>query len=192
MINILFDSLPETVSVDGRDYFIITDFREWIKFHEMHSDADLTDMEKVMLSLEWYEDDIPDNIENAIKALGHFLAAYDIYPEGKLDDARDITKPQAFSFAQDAGDIYSAFRQYYNIDLQKVKYMHWYEFRSMFDNLPGDCEIKQKMYYRTLDAGKIKDKKERKRVREIQEKIRIIDKKKPRYVDDYDIGDVFG
>ena len=34
-MNVLFDSFPETVEVQGKKYKIVTDFREWIKFSEL-------------------------------------------------------------------------------------------------------------------------------------------------------------
>lgn len=188
MINPLYDSFPDHVVVHGQEYKVITDFREWIRFLALVK-SDLPEIVKLELMLEWYLDDRPEDLEAAITALGQFLGAYELYEED-FEENSQHSKEQAFSFEQDASDIYSAFLAVYGIDIQEVEYMHWYKFRTLFDSLPGETEIKRKIHYRTMDANQIKDKDERARVRSIQDKIRIKDKKK-KDIDDYEIGDMF-
>lgn len=190
-MNPIYEQFPDTVLVDGTEYRIVTDFRDWIKLCDLIETDEVPETEKPRLMLEWYEDDIPDDIEKAVTALGEFLAAYKLY-EGTTKQKTSGKSKRAFSFSQDAGDIFSAFFVYYNMDLSKVKYMHWWKFRTLFDSLPSDSEIKQKMYYRTLDPGTIKNKDERKRVIEIQQRIKLKELNRHEYVDDYEIGDVFG
>lgn len=67
--------------------------------------------------------------------------------------------------------------------------MHWWEFRSLFDWLPDGTEIKQRIMYRSIDPGTIRDKDERKRIKKIQRAVAL--KKKQRKLDDYEIGDMF-
>lgn len=189
MINPLYDPFPDHVVVQGQEYEVVTDFREWIKFYALVK-SDLPDIIKLELMLEWYLDDVPEDTEEAIAALGRFLGAYELYEKEGSDEETGQPNVQAFSFEQDASDIYSAFLSAYGIDIQDVEYMHWYKFRTLFDSLPGETEIKRKMHYRTMDTGKIKDKDERARVRMIQDKIRIKNRKK-KNVDDYEIGDTF-
>ena len=54
-----------------------------------------------------------------------------------------------------------------------VDYMHWWKFRALLDGLRDDTEIKRRMYYRSVDTSKIKNKDERKRIRRIQAEIRL-------------------
>lgn len=192
-MNVLCDHFPEYVNVHGCRYKIETDFREWIRFSNLVCDEYVPWQMKVELMLQWYRRDIPEDIEAAIYALGDFLSARELYSnlhEEDKQDAMDVNDKPAFSFEEDAGCIYSAFRESYGIDLETVKYMHWWKFSTLFDGLPEDTEIKQRIYYRTLDPKSIKDKEERKRVKRIQERIRLRGKKKG-YVNDYSIGDVF-
>lgn len=111
------------------------------------------------------------------------------------DDLEDEEEGQqkrgkpVFSFSEDAGCIYAAFREAYGIDLQQIDYMHWWEFRSLFDWLPDGTEIKQRIMYRSIDPGTIRDKDERKRIKKIQRAVAL--KKKQRKLDDYEIGDMF-
>ena len=146
---------------------------------------------KCGLLLQWYLDQIPDDIEAAIYALGDFLMCKRMYQddlEDKEEEQQRSGKP-VFSFSEDAGCIYAAFREAYGIDLQQIDYMHWWEFRSLFDWLPDGTEIKQRIMYRSIDPGTIRDKDERKRIKKIQRAVAL--KKKQRKLDDYEIGDMF-
>lgn len=65
--------------------------------------------------------------------------------------------------------------------------MHWWEFRCLFQGLPDDTGIKQRIRYRGIDLGSIKDKAERRRIRRIQNEIRLPSEK----MSDYEIGNAF-
>ena len=67
--------------------------------------------------------------------------------------------------------------------------MHWWKFRILFDGLPEDTEIKQRMMYRGIDLRMIKSKDERSRIRKIQQSIALRGKKKK--INDYEIGEFF-
>lgn len=187
MLNVLYEEFPDYVLVHGIQYRIETDFREWIRFSELVEDDQVPWQIKVELMLRWYCDCIPDDPESAIYALGDFLAARNLY--GADEVIKNDKREPAFSFSDDSGCIYSAFVDCYGIDLQRIPYMHWWKFRTLFDGLPHNTEIKQRIMYRTTDANSIKDKEERKRVKRIQREITL--KKKNRYISDYEIGDAF-
>lgn len=189
-MNVLYQEFPEYLEIDGEKYPIETDFREWIRFSALVEDEEISWITKIQLMMQWFLEKIPDDLEAAIYAMGDFLTAKRLYrddPEENLNKERDL-KP-AFSFEEDAGCIYSAFVECYGIDLQTVHYMHWWKFKTLFDWLPEETEIKQRIKYRTTDTNTIKDPEERKRVRRIQEAIAL--RKKKRILDDYEIGDVF-
>lgn len=190
MLNVLYEQFPKSVRVCGMSYPIATDFREWIRFSELIDDESVPWEVKCRLMLQWYQKQIPDDLEAAVYALGDFLSARKLYSATEENDSNEkgIDKP-VFSFSEDAGCIYSAFIDSYGIDLQTVVYMHWWKFRILFDGLPEDTEIKQRMMYRGIDPKTIKDKAERKRVQKIQRQIAL--RKRTRKVNDYDIGDMF-
>lgn len=187
-MNILYERFPNTVYVNGRNYPVETDFREWIRFTELVEDDTVPWQIKCNLLLQWYTKEIPKDIEGAICALGEFLKCQR-NTEQKKEETESREAEPVFSFVEDAGSIYAAFRETYGIDLQKVSYMHWWEFRTLFDWLPDDTGIKQVMMYRGVDIGTIEDKKERKRIQKIQNAFAL--KKKRRKMTDYEIGDVF-
>lgn len=188
MFNSLYEKFPEGVWVGGKYHEIETDFREWIRFSELIEDDDVPEQVKCELMLQWYRD-IPENLGEALIALGKFLSADELYPDSSNRSQKSRNRQPVFSFQEDAGCIYSAFVECYGIDLQKISYMHWWKFRVLLDGLPENTEIKQRMIYRSVDLSEIKDRDERKRIKKIQKEIAI--RKKCSKIDDYDIGDVF-
>ena len=188
LLNVLYENFPEYVTVQGIQYPIETDFREWIRFAELIEDESVPWQVKLNFVFGWFLEEVPNDLEAAIYALGYFLTARKLYSGTEQRNTEKVIKP-AFSFQEDAGCIYSAFIECYDIDLQTVEYMHWWKFKTLFDWLPEDTEIKQRIRYRTTDINSIKDKDERKRVKKIQDAIAL--NKKTYYLDDFDIGDVF-
>ncbi|MCB5755779.1 hypothetical protein DWY35_11890 [Ruminococcus sp. AF25-13] len=185
-MNILIDKFPEFVSVDGKEYPVETDFRKWIRLMKLVEDDSVPENVKCGLMMQWYTDAIPDDLEAAIDALGEFLA---MNPGEKEEIAPVQSSKQVYSYEEDMTWIYSAFREVYGIDLQKIEYMHWWEFQTLFTGLPESTEIKQRMMYRSIDLRTVKDKDERKRIKRIQDAIAL--KKRKRKMTDYEIGDMF-
>ena len=72
-MNILYERFPESVAVNGKDYPVVTDFREWIRFSELVEDETVPWQIKCRLLLQWYTEQIPEDIESAVYALGNFL-----------------------------------------------------------------------------------------------------------------------
>lgn len=185
-MNILFEEFPDSVCVNGENYPIETDFREWIRFIQLVEDDEVPWQIKCQLMMQWYTDGMPDDLEGAVQALGDFLA---MKPENaEEEEVSGSASKQLYSFEQDAECIYSAFREVYGINLQTISYMHWWEFQTLFIGLPEKTEIKQRIMYRNTDLRDIKDKDERKRIQKIQ---RAISLKKNRKMTDYEIGDMF-
>ena len=198
-MNVLFESFPKTVEVSGKEYRIVTDFREWIKFMELLRSIEQFTPRILNMILEWYVDDRPEDVVASVTALQKFLCAEEINQEGKERSAEDWedgteaeagSPAEAFSFRQDAICIYSAFMEVYGIDIETIPYMHWWKFLVLFWGLPADTEIKERIHYRTVDLSTVKNKEERERIKKIRKKIAIKDPR--RKLNDYQIGDVFG
>lgn len=121
-MNILYEQFPEEVKVNGEYYPIVTDFREWIRFTELVEDDSVPWRMKCGLLLQWYLDQVPEDIEAAIYALGDFLMCKRMYQDDLEDEEEEQQKSgkPVFSFSEDAGCIYAAFREAYGIDLQQM------------------------------------------------------------------------
>lgn len=171
MINLLFEPLPDTVEVSGNFYRIATDFRDWIAFFDMLADEEITSRQKISLALQWFTDEIPDNITESYNALISFASCDGIHFRQESEKSVNSPESPSLSWLYDSAYVLGAFRQVYNIDLIRVEYMHWWEFSALFEALPEDTMIKKRMAYRQIKTSEIKDKNERKRIAKIKRSV---------------------
>lgn len=190
-MNLMYEELPMSIFLEGEEIPIVTDFREYVKLIDILEDTDLSPYEKRFFVSQFFIKGPPDNFEGAIDALAEFATMKVLnnsqheYDEGNGDIR---VKKELYSFKVDYPFIFSAFLHDYGINIRTVKYMHWWEFRMLFDGLSEDTEIKQRIMYRNIDLSKIKDREERKRIERIQRSIKLPDDT----LSDYDIGEAFG
>lgn len=171
-MNILIDLVPQTVTIEGEDYKINSDFRTSILFELLMQDNSIGEEEKIFMALDLYYSVIPTNINMAIdKMLWFYRCGKDIKEYKGTGKGRGIT--QIYSFEYDDDYIYSAFLDQYGIDLQDIPYLHWWKFKAMFKSLKEDNEIVKIMGYRAMDMSKIKDKEEKAYYRKMKELYKI-------------------
>lgn len=185
---LLYDELPTAVSVNGKGFYIVTDFREWIRFIDLAEATDITARDKVRFALEWYEDYVPADTEKAISALTTFLQGK--YPEedtGTETDRKSENPVPVFSYSYDAEAIFSDFMRFYNIDLLEVEYLHWWKFKALLNNLPDDSKFVWLVRHRSINLAEIEDKKERDRIADIKKRIAL----PTTIMRDEDIGNAF-
>ena len=188
-MNLLYDALPDTVTVDGKAYRIYTDYRDWLRFYDMQEDDGLSKREKLLLMLEWYMDKPPAAcLEEALEALIEFATRSEEQSQQRQSDSGRKTTDRVLSWQYDAAYVYAAFLSVYHMDLQQVEQMHWHLFLGLFDALPDETPIKQRMGYRSVNLAEIKNKNERLRIRKIQDRIRIPQPE----LDGYQCGAFFG
>lgn len=181
LYNILVDKLPESVYVDGTQYRIHTDFRDWIAFFLMHEDKDLNDIEKVYIAMSWYIDQ-PKNSVAAYQALQEF-ASCESMPKSKRTGTSNTL---VFSYLHDSPYLFADFLRFYQINLQTAQ-LHWFAFNALFEGMPEDSSTKQRIAYRTVNIAAIKNKEERARIAKIQRAVAI-----PRDpLNAYEVGNLF-
>ena len=206
-MNVFYEDLPETLKINGKEYPIITDFREWIRFSDMLK-SDLQPQYKLEFLAEMFLEDVPDlyteeGIEEVMDSITSFLSLEALeFPDqysGELEEVeefdekpeeveyKDATEKKAIYYEQDAPYIISAFRREYQVNLLSVPYMHWWEFRMLLDGLSEESQIKKRIYWRTCDESKM-EKKERMEILKIRRSITIPEEE---YVSDEDIGNAF-
>ncbi len=158
-MNMLLNTLPRIVFIDGRKYTINSDFRISIKFELLMQNKDLSKNEKLIKALKLYYPIIPKNINMAIEKIIYF------YKAGKEDkEVKGIGNKVSniiYSFEYDDDYIYSAFLSQYGIDLNSIKYLHWWKFKALFKSLNNSNEIVKIMEYRAIDLNQIKDKEQK-------------------------------
>lgn len=190
-MNLFYEDYPESITVDGDKIRIRTDFREYIRFIDLLKTDEMKDSEKWQYIIQYFYDQ-PKNIAGALDGLVDFInleqLRENISENNEDNPEEDSNDKPLFSFCYDYPYILSGFLSAYGINLRTVDYMHWWEFRLLFDGLPEDTEIKKRIMYRAINPATIKDNEERKRIIKIQNAIRLPEEAA---MSDYDIGDAF-
>ena len=193
-MNLLTTALPETITVDGREYAIHTDFRDWIRFCEMFLDEELTKEEKAYISMMLFKEQ-PTDIVKSVKALTNFYLMADSEEEQEepaeeveeeQTEETEVTPKPVYDWTVDSAYIVGAFQKEYGIDLINIEYMHWWRFKALFTSII-EFDLEERIGYRALDTSKIKDKDERKRLDRIKKSLML-----KTSVSDEEIGGVFG
>lgn len=133
MIDLKTKSLPQSITINGRDFLIKTDFREWLKFSELlKSKNTLADY------LYLFADEFPIGI-NFFEDLMKFYVNENSTPHGTSKSSDKL-----FDYLEDGEYIVASFMQAYHIDLTTCD-MHWHMFKALFQGLPDNTKIKQIM-----------------------------------------------
>lgn len=141
----LYQSPPDTITVNGQEYPIDTDFRVWTDFQSILT-GDKREREKAEC-LAGFIDRM--GLPPSQKALEAMLTFYTAESRERAV-ASQKARPMAFDFQQDSEYIYAAFMGAYGIDLTTAV-LHWWRFKALFKALPDDCELCRIMRYRTMD-----------------------------------------
>lgn len=151
-----WQTLPESITVDGTEIPINADFRVSAAFEELMQDPTRTDEQRVaeMLELYFTSQTMPmlQTLVLEGKAQALFEAILWFYRCGKApkeDHVASKNEPHPYSFAADEQRIYASFREQYALDLYDVPFLHWWKFSSMFAALGEHTEMARVMHIRT-------------------------------------------
>lgn len=173
--NLILNKLPQYTPSRLK---IRTDFRESIKFELLMQDSKLNEEEKVKLALNLYYN--LNDITDVKKAAEDIIWFYKGGKNEKENVDKEVKKSnskekQIYSYEFDAEYIYSAFMEQYNIDLNSIKYLHWWKFKALFNSLNENVLFSKIMGYRAMDLSKIKDKSIKKQYKKLQELYKLPD-----------------
>lgn len=152
MINILTQTMPQRVTINGISYRVNTDFRIWIKAIDI-IERYPPKISTVLLTPICYTD-TPKEASDAFEGILSFLNA------DKTE--KEDTGKKVIDFDKDSSYIFSAFYAQYGIDLS-VENMHYYKFRALLSGLCGDHMLLKIINIRSMDLSEIKDTEMRKR-----------------------------
>lgn len=156
--NILLDRLPQYTKSGLK---IRTDFRESIKFELLMQNNKIDEKTKIMQALKLYYYDISKitDIKQAINDILWFYACgkQKINVDNNKNENKDNIK-QIYSYEFDDEYIYSAFMEQYKIDLNSIRYLHWWKFKALMNCLNENTQFVKIMGYRDIELSKIKDK----------------------------------
>lgn len=120
--------LPTTLVIDEKDYKIRTDYRIVLTIFEAFNDVELTDKDKMHVILELLYEEIPTNLEEALKQATWFLDG------GKQYEEFNKTK-KIMDWEQDESIIFSAINKVAGCETREKEYIHWWTFLGYFSEI---------------------------------------------------------
>jgi len=170
--NIIIDTLPSSVKIEGRVYKINSDFRAGIELEYILSDNQSTPKDKMLSMFDlYYGDTVPRNKKEAVDAVLDFYKSGKTPPSAREEETQEESSKKTkkvYDFRYDDEYIYSAFLQCYGLDLCSCS-LHWWQFMALFRSLPEDTLIVSIMSYRAADTSKIKNRADRERIAKLKE-----------------------
>lgn len=172
-MNLLIDGVPKEIYIDSLKYNINYDFRYGLLFEELMNDMTISDSEKFTLAVKLYlENQYVENYEEAITQIFNFYLC-GATPRKPKKKKRENP---VFSYEEDAGLIFAAFKEVYNIDLVEDK-IHWWKFRALFDALPDTCQFRKVVGYRAIEIRNDMSNSEKKFYKEMKKIYALEDKR---------------
>ena len=92
MLNLLYESLPDYVDVAGRNCPVVTDFREWIRFHDLLTDKEIPERSRIFMLSDWFRTPPVILTESHLKALLDFYHAKLLEPERDMPESKEPPK----------------------------------------------------------------------------------------------------
>ena len=120
--------LPTTLVIDNMEYKIRTDYRIVLTIFEAFNDVELTDKDKMYVMLELLYEEIPTNLEEALKQATWFLDG------GKQYEEFNKTK-KVMDWEQDESIIFSAINKVAGCETREKEYIHWWTFLGYFSEI---------------------------------------------------------
>ena len=156
-MNILLNKLPTTLTIEGVEIAIDSDFRTSIMFEQMLKDKTLIGEELSIKAINlFYKCDGLISESNSSEAIEKLMWFYRCGKElKKANEETERIHDEICSYEHDADDIYSDFLDQYGIDLQEIDYLHWWKFSAMFNGLSKDSNMKNKISIRATDINKL-------------------------------------
>lgn len=148
-MNMLTDSVPESLTIAGTEYEINTDYSVWLKFEMLLSDevedsnATLLDIKKLI-----FKSKIPPDRadEETTEQILWF------YRCGKPEQKGGSSSKKIFDYDYDDGYICAAYMEQYHIDISGT-YMHWWKFHALMLSLSENTEFVKIMGYRAIEIN---------------------------------------
>ena len=160
----MFNGYPDSVSVCGTKHTVNTDFRIMCRFEIAIQKSDTAEITSAVS--DFFIGNIPADINAAVNAVLEFYLCGKQAEDGK---ASGKNGKRCYDYNEDWKYFIAAFRQQYSIDLNTAL-LHWWEFSALFSGLTDDTELIKIMQIRCTDLKGISDKKERERIKKLQER----------------------
>ena len=160
----MFNGYPDSVSVCGTKHPVNTDFRIMCRFEIAIQKSDTAEITSAVS--DFFIGNIPDDVDETVNAAVSFYLCGKQAEDGKSSGKNG---KRCYDYNEDWKYFIAAFRQQYGIDLNTAL-LHWWEFSALFSGLTDDTELIKIMQIRCTNLKDISDKKERDRIKKLQER----------------------
>ena len=130
----MIGALPKSLEVGGKDWDIRTDYRNILCIFEALEDKDLTDSEKLYVTLlRIYVDfeHMPKELwQEAYEKASKFMEVHD-----RKDDKKNI---KLINWEKDEHMIFPAINAVAGCEVRSVEYMHWWTFMGYFESIDNE------------------------------------------------------
>ncbi len=177
---------PKSIDYKGIEIPIKWDFKMGIEFEKIIYDNSLEDEDRLIKILENYFQSLPkiDDTKLLIKEMLEFYRCGKELPR-KLEESEDKPRSkQAYDFVEDWGYIQAAFLQQYNVDLNTVQGLHWWQFKGMFESLDDTTQFKKILGFRVMKIDPKMSKEQKKYYAEMKKIYRLPDKRTQEEIDE--------
>lgn len=164
-----FGELCKSVTVDGEEYAINTDFSVWMEIEHIILTADKKSGETLAKILALAYRRLPPNPLKAVEGLLWFYSAGE-KPRGGGNGSE---KP-LYDLVLDFDYIWGAFLAEFGIDLSETR-LHWWKFRALLACLGEDCRFSRIVGYRSMDTARIKNGDERRFYEKMKKRFELPD-----------------
>lgn len=128
----MIGELPRTVSVNGKEYAVRTDFRDILKIVTAFADPELEDNEKVYICLFIFYEDFDalsrNDYEAALKAAIQFI-------DHRTDERAEENaqkSPRVMDWEQDEAIMFPAINKVAGCETRSAAYIHWWTFMGYY------------------------------------------------------------
>lgn len=133
----MLGELPESLTVNGREYEINSDFRVALSIMEALNDIELSDADKAaVILLNLFCDEVePEDYEEALKQASWFLDGGMEYKDALNSTADKRQKLPVLDWTQDARFIFSAVNKVAGCEVRALSNLHWWSFLSFLSEI---------------------------------------------------------
>lgn len=166
---------PLYAMIDGNKVKINTDYRVALACLDAINDESITDVERAfaVTSLLFGAETNIINMEEALKKATYFLSC------GRGESHQD--EEIVMDFNEDEEYIRTSFRTDYNLNLNEIEYMHWWEYNELIHGLTDKCILSKIINIRTIDESEYRDAKTLSKIRKAKKSVELKHKNKITY-----------
>ena len=165
---------PTKMEANGHIYNINTDYKIALACLRAIDDEEINDFERyIAIETLLLGKDVDNNDREILRdKIATYLRC------GKENNTPD--NEIDFDYLQDEQDVRTSIRQAYNINLNNVEYLHWWEYNELISGLLPDSLINRIRETRGLNEQDYKDPKEKERIRKAKQQVALKKHKKQR------------